>query len=338
MTNSISPIKVKHVDFKNRVVMAPMVRFGLTSENGIMEPRLMDHYLKRANTGIGLMISQALSVTSKKMIVTGAGAYSDSHINYLREIKEVCHENGTKFFAQLAYPGFGHYDPSSDDVNLLRKEDLTQIGDEFIEGARICRDAGLDGVELHGAHSFFLNMMVSPRSNKREDEYGGDINGRLFLLKEIIEGIQDFAADDFIISYRMGWNENMDMDIKTAQAMENMKIDMLHVSSGIPRDRKLKIPSKFDYNEVVYTGCQIKKHLNIPVIVVNDIRTLNRGNYLLENNLCDFVAYGRPFLADENFMTRSLVDPMYDPCLGCKTCKWFENGDRCPVQIESKKR
>ncbi len=329
----MSPIKVKNVDFKNRVVMAPMVRFGLTSKNGVMKPRLIDHYLKRANTGMGLMISQALSVTSKKMIATGAGAYSYSHVDYLSKIKEVCHQNGTKFFAQLAYPGFSYYD-NPNGVNQLLKEDLIQIRDEFISGARICKEARLDGIELHGAHSFFLNMMASPRSNKREDEYGGNINGRLFLLKEIIQGIQNFADDDFILSYRMGWNESLNMDIKAAQAMENMGIDMLHVSSGIPVDRKLEMPSEFSYNEVVYTGCQIKKHMNIPIIVVNDIRTFNRGNNLLENGLCDFVAYGRPFLADKNFMIRSLVDPTYDPCLGCKTCKWFENGDKCPVQIE----
>lgn len=336
MVSSINPIKVKNVDFKNRVVMAPMVLFGLTSEDGVMGQRLMDHYLTRASTDIGLIISQALSVTSKKMIANGAGAYSDSHIRYLGEIAEACHDNGTKFFAQLAYPGFGYYDPSSDDVNLLSRDDLIQIRNDFINGARICRDAGLDGVELHGAHSFFLNMMCSPRSNKREDEYGGDTNGRLFLLKEIIEGIKEFSDDNFIVSYRMGWNESLDKDIETAKALEKMGIDLLHISSGIPADRKLGTPADFPYNEVVNTGCQIKEHVNIPTIVVNDIRTIKRGNYLLENGLCDFVAYGRPFLADENFITRSLVDPTYDPCLGCEKCKWFENGDKCPKTDKTK--
>ena len=127
------------------------------------------------------------------------------------------------------------------------------------------------------------------------------------------------------------------MDIKTAKAIENRGIDMLHISSGIPGDRELDIPEDFHYNEVVYTGCQIKKHVNIPVIVVNDIRTMNRGIYLLENDLCDFVAYGRPFLADENFMAESLVDPAYDPCLICKRCHWFENIYKCPGQIKAKK-
>lgn len=338
MVDIMSPIKVKNVDFKNRVVMAPMVLFGLKSEDGIMEPKLVDHYLKRADTDIGLMISQALSVSPEKMISGGAGAYSDSHINYLSKIKEACLQNGTRFFAQLAYPGFSYYDARSKDINKLTKRDIDKIRDEFINGAKVCKKAGLDGIEMHGAHTYFLNMMASPRSNKREDEYGGDINGRLFLLKEIVDGIKDFADDNFIISYRMGWNDNIDLDIKTAQSMENIGLDMLHVSSGIPGDRKMGIPVDFPYNEVVYTGCQVKKHVNIPVIVVNDIRTINRGKYLLERDLCDFVAYGRPFLADENFMNESLVDPTYDPCLKCKQCQWLENIDKCPGQLKTKKR
>ena len=337
MADIMGPIKVKNVDFKNRVVMAPMVIFGLTSENGVMEPELVDHYLKRADTGIGLMISQALSVFPDEKISGGAGAYSDSHTTYLSKIKEACHQNGTRFFAQLAYPGFSYYNDNSKDINQLTKEGLGKIRDEFINAAKVCEKAGLDGIEMHGAHTFFLNMMASPQSNKREDEYGGDINGRLFLLKEIVRGINDFAGDDFIISYRMGWNDDIDLDIKTAGAIEDIGIDMLHVSSGIPGDRKLEIPADFPYNEVVYTGCQVKKHVNIPVIVVNDIRTINRGNHLLENDMCDFTAYGRPFLADENFMNESLINPAYDPCLGCNQCQWFENIDKCPGQIKAKK-
>lgn len=337
MANIMSPTKVKNLDFKNRVVMAPMVIFGLTSKNGVMEPKLVDHYLKRADNGMGLMISQALSVSSENMVRGGAGAYSDAHMEYLGKIKEACHLNGTRFFAQLAYPEFSYYDDNSKDVNKLTKEDLGKIRDEFINGAKVCKEAGLDGIEMHGAHTFFLNMMASPQSNKREDEYGGDINGRLLLLNEIVDGIKEFAGDDFIISYRMGWNDNLDLDLKTAQVIEGMGVDMLHVSSGIPGDRKLEIPGNFNYNEIIYTGCQVKKHVNIPVIIVNDVKTINRGNYLIGNDLCDFVAYGRPFLADGNFMTESIVNPDYDPCLRCKSCHWFENIDKCPGQIKTKK-
>lgn len=95
-------------------------------------------------------------------------------------------------------------------------------------------------------------------------------------------------------------------DIETAKALEKLGIDILHVSSGIPEDRKLKLPDEFEYNDFVYTGIQVKKNVNIPVIVVNDIKTLSRGNKLIEDGDCDFVAYGRPFLSDPNFILYSL--------------------------------
>lgn len=343
MLKIFSPIQVKNISFRNRIVMAPIVRFGLPSAEGIMGEKLMHDYLSRADKKIGLVISQALSVssdcnTSSKASGTsgGAGAYSDQHVGYLSKIAKAYHKNGTAFFAQLALPGFGFYDDNSRDINKLTKEDLIKIRDEFIRAAKICKKAGLDGIEMHGAHSFFLNMMASLEANKRQDSYGGDLTGRLTLVKEITEGIKNFAGDDFIVSYRMGWGDSLDTDVQTAKKLEDIGIDMLHVSTGIPQERKLKLPSDFQYNETVYTGCYIKKHVKIPVICVNSISTLDRGNMLIENNDCDFVAYGKPFLADARFIERSLNDSNYKPCFECRNCQWFINGEKCPAQLKEK--
>ena len=336
MSNIFSPIQVKNIQFKNRVVMSPMVRFGLPSENGTMGQKLMQDYLSRADKGIGLIISQVLSVSAKREIVGGAGAYADRHISYLKQIAEACHENGTRFFAQLGLPGFGFYDHSSGDVNKLTKKELTGIRDAFIRGAEICQKAGLDGIEMHGAHTFFLNMMTSPHANKRQDVYGGDLTGRLTLVKEITEGIKSFAGDHFLVSYRMGWGDSLDTDAQTARALENIGIDMLHVSNGIPQDRELKLPAGFAYSDTVYTGCQVKKHVTIPVICVNGLETLGRGNVLIENNCCDFAAYGKPFLADARFVEESLKNSDYKPCLACRSCQWFINGEQCPAQLKAK--
>jgi 2,4-dienoyl-CoA reductase-like NADH-dependent reductase (Old Yellow Enzyme family) len=273
-------------------------------------------------------------VSDERDVAGGAGAYSDRCIDYLSKIADACHKNGTRFFAQLGLGGFSFIDSSSDDVNKLTKKDLIKIRDEFIRGAEICQKAGLDGIEMHGAHTFFLNMMASPHSNKRQDAYGGDLIGRLTLVKEITEGVKSFAGDNFIVSYRMGWGDSLDIDVQTSQALESMGIDMLHVSSGIPHDRKLQLPADFEYSDAVYTGCYVKKHVNIPVIAVNDIKTFGRGKVLIENNCCDFVAYGRPFLADALFIERSLINSSYKPCLECRDCQWFSNGEKCPAQME----
>ena len=310
MSNIFSQIKVKGVNFSNRIVMAPMVHFGYKNKNGNMEEKLLNTYLNYADKGIGLIISQALLVTDKKEIVgdvsNWAGIYSNEHIEYLRKISDTYHKYGTKFIAQLNTLNFKFLEKNSNDINRLSKENLIYLRDCFIRSAKFCQEAGLDGIELHGAHTYFFNMLSSEISNKREDNYGGNLIERLNLVKEIVEAIKSFSKDDFIISYRMGWTENINTDIETAKALEKLGIDILHVSSGIPEDRKLKLPNEFEYNDFVYTGIQVKKNVNIPVIVVNDIKTLSRGNKLIEDGDCDFVAYGRPFLSDPNFILYSL--------------------------------
>lgn len=332
-------IKIKNVIFQNRIVMAPMVPFGLpVNQDGTMGKELINHYLQRTFNSMGLMISQTLSVTaspltSKTLIDGGAGVYLNNHKEYLSQLAEGCHRRGTKFFAQLGYPSIGYH--HGDSIAELTEADIETIKNEFVYAAKLCKESGCDGIELHGANGFFLNMFACPLSNHRRDQYGGDINGRLLLVKKIVKEIQAFADDHFIISYRMGWNDNLENDIQTAQALEQMGINLLHVSFGIPSDRKIKVPEDFPYNSIVYTGTQVKKHVQIPVIAVNDIRTLRRGNLLIENYACDFAAFGKPFLADKDFLTKSLSNYDFNPCFGCKSCQWFKNGKNCPARIKT---
>lgn len=331
----LKQIQVKGVLFNNRVVMAPMVTFGFPSKDGVMGEKAIGHYLERARTGIGLIISQALTVTSRIPFVGGAGVYAPEHTGYLGKIADECHKYGTRFFAQLAYPGFDYR--LGDTVMSLTETELEEIKSDFVRAIQICKSARLDGIELHGAHGFFLNMLAAPTSNQRKDHYGGDLNGRLLLVRKIMEEIQGIMAEDFVVSYRMGWNDCLDTDIQMARALETIGIEMLHISIGIPSERRLELPKDFRYNDTVYTGSRIKKNVQIPVVVVNDIGTLTRGNYLIENRWADFVAYGKPFLADPQFMTKSSQDPNCCTCLKCGECRWFTDSERCPAQARNRR-
>lgn len=333
---AMESFQIKGVTFQNRVVMAPMVPFGLKqAEDGAMSDEGLLHYFERMPNRMGLMICQSLSVTGDVRINGGVGAYSKAHMAHLRRLAEACHSFGTRFFAQLAYPGAGY--PHEPDVNGYSQSDIERIQGEFVRAAEICRDAGCDGIELHGAHGFFLNKMASPLANRRSDRYGGDLSGRLRLAENIAAGIKAFADERFILSYRMGWNKDLETDVQTAQALERMGIELLHVSSGIPFDRAIERPVDFPFSDVVYTGVHMKQRVHIPVTVVNGIGSINRGNALLEMGLCDFVAYGKPFLADEAFLTHSLENPDHQPCLTCKNCQWFTDGTKCPAQISARK-
>lgn len=330
MMKIFEPIKIKNVQFQNRVVMAPMVPFGMPElPDGRMCDTMLQHYLDRAPNGMGLMITQSLSVTSRLPAAGGTGIWADEQIDHLRTIVEACHAHGTKLFAQLAYPSAGHR--NGDSINDLTTEELAEINGEFVRAAVRCRDAGCDGIELHGAHGFFLNMLASPLANKRTDSYGGDVAGRLRFVRDIVDGIRPILDEDFILAYRMGWNDDLETDIKTAQALEALGVELMHVSSGISGSKQTTAPEGFCNNSIVFSGTEIKKHVNIPVMVVNDIRTLNRGNALLEEGLCDFVAYGQPFLADPLFFAKSLGNMDQQPCFRCKNCQWFTHYDRCPA-------
>jgi len=315
-----------------------MVRFGFPSEKGVMGQRLIDDHLMRSGCGAGLVVSEATYVADDvplpSEISWRPGAYSDDHIPHLSRLCESYHRGGSVFFAQLAHPGFAYYDPECRDISRVALDEIEKIRDGFIRSALRCSRAGLDGVELHGAHSFFLNSLASATANHRDDRYGGDLTGRLNLAREIIEGIKSFSGDRFLVSYRMGWTESSDNDAKTAQALEGMGLDLIHVSSGIPDKRPDLAGLLPGFNEVVAAGAQIKKHVTIPLICVNRIDTIARGSTLIEEGHADFAAYGRPFLADTHFARNALDNPDYAPCRNCSRCQWFTDGSRCPAQIQ----
>lgn len=334
MPKIFEPIRIKNIEFINRVVMAPMVRFGFEYNNGTFGERLMEEYLTAADKHIGLLISQALSVIPGKNV--RGGACSEEHIEYLAKIAKACHAGDCRFFAQLAYPGFAFYDDNAKKIDSLTAEEIISICKSFIDAAKICKKAGLDGIELHGAHAYFLNMMSSPLANHRDDYYGGDIPRRLKLAEEIISGIREFAGEGFIISYRMGWLDDLDLDIKTAQNLEKAGVDILHISKGIPSERLIAPPQNFNFNEVVYTASVIKQNVSVPVIAVNEIKTISRGDELIKARVADFAAYGRPFLADPAFAKKSIKDEFYKPCFDCSKCKWYTKAEECPARLCNK--
>jgi 2,4-dienoyl-CoA reductase-like NADH-dependent reductase (Old Yellow Enzyme family) len=240
----MEPLQIKGVTFQNRVVMAPMVPFGLIqAEGGAMSGEVLDHYLERVRSRMGLMISQSVSVTGDVPINGGVGAYLEAHAAHLGRLAEACHSHGARFFAQLAYPGAGF--PQKPDINAYSTGDIEKIQGEFIRAAEICKMNGCDGVELHGAHGFFLNKMASPTANRRTDRFGGGLSGRLRLAEGIIAGIRAFADERFILSYRMGWNDSLETDVRTAQALEQMASNYCTSRRGSPALAASSAPETF---------------------------------------------------------------------------------------------
>jgi 2,4-dienoyl-CoA reductase-like NADH-dependent reductase (Old Yellow Enzyme family) len=118
-----------------------------------------------------------------------------------------------------------------------------------------------------------------------------------------------------------------------AQHLEKAGVDLLHVSHGGSLLNLPRTPAGFEFNWIVYSGTVIKTHVGIPVVVVNELKTAERANMLIQKEMADFTALGRPQLADPNWANK--VKNMLEPvkCLSCKPkCKWYEDSSLCPAR------
>lgn len=345
MSKLFESYTLKNHRIKNRIVLPPMVCFGWTDDRGFVSDRHVKHYEKIAESGTGLIIVEATCVNKNgRLSNTQLGIWSDEHIEGLSRIAAACRKHGAAVLIQIHHAGFMSpktvVEPSlapSDTVTekynarALKVSEIKALQQDFINAALRAEKAGFDGIELHGAHSYLINQFMSPVTNKRTDEYGGDLSGRSRFALEIINGIKKVVNKNFIIDYRMGGNEPLLAEgIQAAKVLENAGVDILNISSGIRSDITPEAPEGFPYHWIVYNGTEIKKHVNVPVIVVFGIKTPEQASYLVDKGMSDFVAVGKGQLADHSWTKHAMEKEDIVTCLKCPKCLWYTNGEKCP--------
>jgi NADPH2 dehydrogenase len=345
MSGLFSELKIKNKTIKNRIVMPPMVCFGWSDNSGVVVEENIRHYEKRSEGGVGVIILEATCVNKDgRLADTQLGIWSDEHIEGLKKITEACSKHDALTLIQIHHAGLktpkkvcepaiapSDYEDGNSSAVAMSLDQIKEIQLDFIAAARRARLAGFDGVELHGAHGYLIDQFASPLINHRKDIYGGSLQNRMRFAVEIVEGIRKELGEDFIIGYRMGGNEpTLEEGIEIATILENCGVDLLHVSAGISKGEPLKVPEGFKYNWIVYVGTEIKKVVNIPVIVVNGIRTPEQAAYLVASGLADFAAIGRGLLVDSQWAVKAKLQTEVKSCYGCPKCSWFKDGKLCP--------
>jgi NADPH2 dehydrogenase len=355
MPNLFSKITIRNHEIKNRVVMPPMVCFGMAAENGQVTDKNIEHYTARAQGGVGLIVVEATCVNKEgRLSPTQLGLWEDSQIDGFTRLAEACHRYGAKIMVQIHSAGLmtpnsvtqelvapSAYSGKSrmgDNISAraLTATEILKIQDQFAEASMRAQKAGLDGVELHGAHGYLISQFLSPVIYRRQDLYGGSAANRALFAVEIITKIRNVTSKDFIISCRIGCNEpELANGIENAKILQAAGLDLLHISTGAEAPMTgpgpIPVPSGFPFNWVVYGGTEIKKTINIPVIVVNGIRTPEQAGYLIENGLADFAALGKGLLVNPDWANEALQKVKVASCLDCKVCSYFRrDGAVCP--------
>ncbi len=346
MDSLFTPHKIKNLDIKNRIVLPSMVCFGYSDEDNFVSEKNIHHYEAMAKGGNGLIIVEALAVSKNgRLSPDQLGIWDDKYIDGLSKIVKVCHDHDAKVIAQIHHAGLrspkavnedlkssSDYSSGKVTASAMTQDEIEKVHTDFVKAAIRAQKAGFDGIELHGAHGYLFTQFFSKKVNQRTDSYGGSLDNRLKIVKDIFTDIKDQVHDDFIVGIRMGCNENdLDSSIAMAKSFEAMGMDYLHISTGFDNSPiHVQLPEDFPCNWIVYGATKIKENVSIPVIAVNLIKTPEQARYLTDHKLVDFVAIGRAQLADPSFVTHITEGPIVD-CLGCRPCRWFSKADNCPV-------
>ena len=341
-----SPIEIGSMEVRNRIVMAPMTS-GYSSTDGYATQSLIDFYLARANGGAGLITCESCYVEKGgKGFVGHLALDDDKYIPDLARLTEPVKSAGAKIVLQLIHCGrqttpslCGQQPvaPSPIPCPVLKEMpheasigEIGQIIESFVSAAHRAKKAGFDGVEVHAAHGYLINQFLSPYSNKRTDEYGGDLSARSKMLLEIVSRIKQDVGADYPVFCRLSADEFVQggltlADTRTvAKWLQNIGLDAISVSGGVYESaHRIIPPMDVEPGSLVDLASGIRQAVNIPVFTVGGISDPAFADQILVEGKADMVALGRALLADPDWAVKASrgESQRIRPCLYCNHCR-----------------
>jgi 2,4-dienoyl-CoA reductase-like NADH-dependent reductase (Old Yellow Enzyme family)/thioredoxin reductase len=360
----LSPGTIGSMKLKNRIVMPPMER-NFASPDGFITPQMIDHYAARAKGGVGLVIVEATFIQPNgKGFHQEPGIHDDKCVPGLSNLAEAIKAWGSKVAIQLHHPGrltktsitgmplvspSAISFPGGELPRELTIAECVETVEAFAQAARRAKSAGFDAVEIQAGHGKLINQFLSARSNRRTDKYGGDLNGRMTFMLEIVHRVRETVGGNFPIIFRINGEDGVEGGLTIedskliARKLQEVGVDAIHVSLSSPEARQnprfiRANGSMFSARgQLVTYAAQIKSAVTIPVIAVGSI-TPEMGEDILRQGKADFIAMGRASLADAEIPDKLAAGKAEDirPCIRCEElCLGrIELGVRCTVNAE----
>jgi 2,4-dienoyl-CoA reductase-like NADH-dependent reductase (Old Yellow Enzyme family)/thioredoxin reductase len=353
------PGRIGKLELKNRIVMAAMGT-GYCHHDGYVLDEYIAFMEERAKGGTGLLMTGVTRILSEVGMRPGSmGIYDDKLIPGLRELTDVVHKHDAKIFMQLHHSGTRTSEetraviPSAPSAVLhfrtgvvpraLTLLEIQHLIEAYGQGARRAKEAGFDGVEVHGGHGYLICQFLSRRANRRDDQYGGSVANRARFPCDIMREIKRVCGADYPVIFRFSATEYVDGGTDLKDSLEQVPLfveagaDALHVSAGSDEALQWVTP---DFNEppacLTYLAEAVKKITKVPVIAVGKLGDPVVANQVLEDGIADFVAIGRPLLADA-YLPKKAQEGRLDDIMLCIYCNngctenRLEGRNRCAV-------
>ena len=326
-----SPFNLKGLTLPNRIVVSPMCQYS--SDDGMANDWHLVHLGSRAVGGAGLIFTEAAAVSPEGRISPDdLGIWADKHIEPLKRITTFIREQGSKSGIQLAHAGRkastetpwignGQVDtnnrgwqtvapspiPFNEDDAVpkeLTLDDINKVIKDFVDAAKRSVEAGFDIIEIHAAHGYLLNQFISPLTNKRTDEYGGNFENRTRLVCQVTQAIRKIIPEDMPLFVRISANEwaegghTIEDSIEVAKLLKENGADLIDCSSGaVVRDQQIKVEKNYQ----VPFAARIKKEANIATGAVGLITSAEQAEEILNEGKADLIFLGREMLRNPYF-------------------------------------
>ncbi len=330
MTDLFDTTQINGMTLANRFVRSATWE-GMAADDGAVTPRLTETVTKLAEGGVGLIISGHAYVAPEGQAgPKQMGIYKDELIPVLRSMTDAVHRAGGKMVAQLAHAGtfaaetLTQTPPRAVSVfdglaktprHELTSEDIQHLVTAYVQAAERAKAAGFDGVQVHAAHGYLFSQFLSPAYNRRQDAYGGPVENRSRALCETVAAVRRAVGPDFPVLVKINaWDDvdsglTLDDSVETAKFLVEAGIDAIEVSGGFLTS-KTRSPSRLGINSPEKEACfqagaaAFKQALDIPVILVGGIRSLDKARELVAGGVADYISLCRPLIREPGLINR----------------------------------
>jgi len=315
---------------KNRLVRsATMIN---AASDGNPTETYIEKFRDLAAGGVGLIITgHMLPVRNDVLNPRQIHVYDDRHIEGLRRVADAVKgvDSRCKLFAQIGHSGEGVSPsgikwPWKREGRALTTQEVEAIVGESADAVGRIKQSGFDGVELHGAHGFLLSAFLSPYTNRRADKYGGSVEGRVRIVRDIVEQARRRVGSAFPILIKVNSDDNVEGGTRpeafpqTAREIERTGVDALHISGNDAAKKDIDTVEE----ETYFLESARAAKLSIPTIVTGGNRSIDHLEELLQRNGVDFFGLARPLIREPDLPNRWLEarGDTSAKCISCNGC------------------
>jgi 2,4-dienoyl-CoA reductase-like NADH-dependent reductase (Old Yellow Enzyme family) len=344
------PAKIKNLELRNRFIRS--ATYDGCADDGYVTDKQVNLYITLSEGGVGLIITGITHVHHSGQISKFQNSIAgDDFIYGFKRLTAAAHKWGAKIAVQLFHAGREARFPKSRDrvpiapsfleadlyfkgiYRAATEDEIWEIVRAFSDGARRAREAGFDAVQIHGAHAYLLSQFLSPYTNRRDDEWGGDFKNRLRLHREIYQDIRRKVGEDYPVFIKVGVQDGFPGGLEFSEGklaatfLAELGFDALEISQGLRgqsyEDTEFRTKIDSLNREAYYRSwcAEIKKKVDVPVVMVGGLRTFELMEEIVRNKEADFISLSRPLIREPSIINDwKSGDRHRAECISCNKC------------------